>query len=107
MGFISFGSKIKNRRFDYVPRYYDPEKEEREARIKQYTKEYSESDTELAQSRIRASFRKKYRVKEDAYMSKSKKRSNRILMMVLVLLLIVCYIFLTEHLPRIVEFLEK
>lgn len=106
MGFINFGNRIKHRKFEYVPRYYDQEKEERDARIRQYTSGNSDSDTELAKSRIKAGFRQKYRAEEDAYSSRSKKKSNRILMMVMVLLLVVCYIFLTEHLPRIVAYLD-
>ena len=61
MGFLSWGSSIKARRFDYIPRYYDPQKEERELRIKKMRQDEDGVDTELSQSRIRAGFRQKYR----------------------------------------------
>jgi len=100
MGFINFGNRIKHRSFDYIPRYYDAEKEERERLVRMYGAD-SDSATKRAQDRIKSGFRSKYRAKEDAYSNKAKKRSNRILLYVMILMLIVCYIFLTEYLPGI------
>ena len=99
MGFLNFGKRIKNRSFDYIPRYYDQEKEELEKRLKRYKS--SEGDTELTKERIRGGFRRKYQAKDD-YSSRSQKRSNRILLITLTVLIILTYIFLTEYLPKIV-----
>ena len=99
MGFLNFGKRIKNRKFEYIPRHYDQEKEELEERLKRYKP--SAGDPELTKERIRGGFRRKYRTK-DEYTSKSQKRSNRILFATLVVLLFLTYIFLTEYLPRII-----
>ncbi len=99
MGILNFGKRIKNRKFDYVPRHYDQEREELEDRLKRY--KIRDGDPQLIKERIKGSFRKKYRTK-DEYSSRSQKRSNRILLVTLVVLLILSYIFLTEYLPRII-----
>lgn len=99
MGFLNFGKRIKNRSFDYVPRFYDQDKEELEKRLKRYKPQ--EGDMELTKERIRGGFRRKYQVKDD-YTSKSQRRSNRILMITLVVLILITYVFLTEYLPRII-----
>lgn len=99
MAFLNFGKRIKNRKFEYVPRHYDQEKEELEKRLGRYKS--AEGDPELTKERIRGSFRKKYRF-EDDYTSKSQKRSNRILFGTLVVLLLITYVFLTEYLPKII-----
>ncbi|MEL6122877.1 MAG: hypothetical protein AAFQ02_06880 [Bacteroidota bacterium] len=102
MGFINFGNRIKHRKFDYIPRYYDPEKEDLDRRVKAYTSDNARN-TRLAQDRIKAGFRKKYRAGEDSYASSAKRKSNRILILVMMGLLVVTYIFLVEYLPAIAE----
>ena len=99
MRLLNFGKRIRNRKFDYIPRHYDKEKEELEQRLGRYKS--SQGDPEVTKERIRGSFRKKHRVK-DEYTSRSQKRSNRILMITLVILLVITYIFLTEYLPKII-----
>jgi len=103
MGFLNFGKRIKNRSFDYIPRHYDPQKEELEERLKRY--QTDASSPELTKERIRGSFRRNYRVK-DEYTSRTQKRSNRILLGTLLILLLISYIFLTEYLPQIVASFE-
>ena len=104
MAFLKFGKRIKNRSFDYVPRFYDQEKEELEKRLSRYRKP-DDDNTELTKERIRGSFRKTYRVK-DEYTSKTQKRSNYILLGTLVLLIFFTYIFLMQYLPKILEAFE-
>ena len=99
MAFLNFGKRFKNRSFEFIPRYYDQEKQELEKRLRRYKS--SDGDTELAKERIKGGFRKKYRVKDD-YTSASQKRSNRILFATLIVLVIITYIFLTEYLPKII-----
>ena len=99
MGFINFGKSIKNRTFDYIPRFYDPDKEALEHRLKMYKKEADVSD--LAKERIRGGFRRKYGVSND-YTKKSKKRSNMILLTTLIGLILMTLFFITEYLPKII-----
>lgn len=103
MGFLNFGSRIKNRSFDYIPRHYDPEKEKIQQRVQRY--DSSEHDPELAKARIRGGFRKNYRA-TDQYSTKTKQRSNKILFGTIIMLLLLTYLFLSEHLPNIVKSFE-
>ena len=103
MGFLSFGKKIKNRKFDYIPRYYDPEKEQFEQRMKLYKRQGNDAD--LAKEKIRGSFRRSYRVGGN-YTNEASKRSNRILLMTIVFLLLLTFYFISEYLPRIIATLE-
>lgn len=84
MAMIKWGSNIKARKFDYVPRYYDPEKEEHEQRMKLYRKDYDSADPELAQARIRAGFRQKYRPQ-----SNHKSQLNRLVRLLVILLILI------------------
>ena len=102
MGFINFGNRFKHRTFDYIPRYYDAEKEERERLVRMYANS-ADGDTLRAQDRIKSGFRAKYRATEDGYTNKSRKRSNKILLYVMIIMVIVCYIFLDQYLPAIAE----
>ncbi len=103
MIFFKMGKNIKHRKFDYIPRFYDEQKEELEKRLKRY--DTTISDPELAKERIKGGFRKKYRAK-DNYSSKTQKRSNMILMATVVILLLLTTIFLVEYLPRIIASFE-
>ncbi len=104
MGFLKMGNRFKNRKFDYIPRYYDQDKEELERRIKRYN-QTSYDDTELAKQRIRGGFKKKMRA-QDGYSSKSQKRSNRILLVTIIGLIILTVKILVDYLPRIIASLE-
>ena len=99
MGFINFGKRIKNRQFDYNPRFYDPDKEALESRLKMYKAEAESS--ELAKERIRGGFRRKYGTKND-YTRAANKRSNMILLATLVSLILITIFFIMEYLPRII-----
>ena len=99
MSFIRFGKKIENRQFDYIPRFYDPDKEELEQRLKRYNA--SPGDTDLAKVRIKGGFRRAYRT-DNSYTSNSQKRSNRILMVTLIGLVALSYVFIMNYLPRII-----
>jgi len=91
MAFLKWGSNIKARKFDYVPRYYDPEKEEKELRIKRLRNEALPTDTEMAQSRIRAGFRQKYRP-QNRNIEGQKNRLIRLVAIIATLIFISYYI---------------
>jgi len=105
MGMFGLGKqRFKHRRFDYVPRHYDPEKEALQRRLARY-QNADDVDTEQTKARIRGSF-KRQKAPADAYNSKVQKRSNRILLITLIILVILTYQLLTVYLPRILESLE-
>lgn len=103
MGFINFGSRIKHRKFDYIPRYYDQAKEEREELMKRYTGKATDlSDTELAKTRIRAGFKRRYNYKSDATKNQQI-RSLAIVLMVAIML----GILILKYIPTLVSWAES
>ncbi len=92
MSFFGFNKRAKHRRFDFIPRYYDADKEELQNRLKQY--EGKELDqTELAKNRIKSGLRTKYRV-DEGYKSQQKSKSNRTLLYVIVTLVLITFLIL-------------
>ena len=109
MGFLSFGKRPKHRSFGYIPRYYDPEKEELDRRFKHYRKpdgNVGVDDTELSKERIRGSFRRNSRASSEA-IKIAKRRSNMRLLMIIATLLLITYYFINNYLPKIVEAIES
>lgn len=103
MGLFQFGKKIKHRQFDYIPRHYDPDKEELQRRLSRYNQ--SSTDIDLSRERIRGGFRRKYRVSND-YSQATRNRSNRILLFTIVALLLITFYFINEYLPLIIASFE-
>jgi len=109
MGFLSFGKRPKHRSFDYIPRYYDPEKEEMQQRLKRYKQTESQAnvgDAELAKQRIRGGFRRNSRASSEATKI-ANRRSNLRLLMIIAILLLVTFYFINNYLPKIVAAIES
>lgn len=108
MGLFSFGKRPNHRRFDYIPRYYDPAKEELEERLNKYKsgdQKLKAGGTELMKSRIRGGFRRNYRTGGQDYKAATKKSNMRLLMIMGLLLLLTAY-FISNYLPKIVAVFE-
>lgn len=58
MGFIFFG-QIKPKKFGYVPRFYDPAKEERKKRRAELGLDQDDLDSDDLRTRMKARWRKK------------------------------------------------
>lgn len=90
MSFLpSFFSINKPKSFNYIPRYWDPEKEEREARIRQIEREMGLHEGEAYVPTIRKGqmstyYRRKKRLRERA--------SNLRLIILIVFLLLVAWL---------------
>lgn len=104
MALFRFGKTVKHQRFNYIPRYYDPEKEERDARIKA-ARGMAGDDADAMKARIAKGFRDRNRSSHKSQRSTTK-RSNLILIFTLVLLLYITYILLTRYMPVIERALE-
>lgn len=104
MSFFQFGKKIQHRSFDYIPRFYDPDKEELENRVNRYNR--SATNTEISKERIRGGLRRKYRVSNE-YSQAVRNRSNKILLFTIVILLLITFFFISEYLPRIIASFEQ
>ncbi|MDG2448380.1 MAG: hypothetical protein P8M34_02035 [Saprospiraceae bacterium] len=104
MSFFKMGSRFKHRSFDYIPRFYDPAKEELEERLNSYNKKVNA--TEIAKNRIRHGFRKGG-VDTRKYSQRVRKRSNFRLLGIIVFLVLVTLLILYKYLPQIVAAIEK
>lgn len=96
---FGFGSRVKPRKFDYLPRFYDEQKEELENRLKKF--EGNESDQ--VKDRIRSGLRQRY-LNDPEYRSKTVKKSNfRLIYVILILILITYLIMRSNSFLRFVE----
>ena len=103
MGLFQFGKRIKHRQFEYIPRHYDPDKEELQRRLSRYNR--NAEDVDLSKERIRGGLRRKYRVSNE-YSQTIRNRSNKILLFTIAGLLLVTFYFINEYLPRIIASFE-
>ena len=96
-----FGKRPKHRKFDYLPRYYDPEKEALQETINQYKGNLSEADK--VKSRISSGLRQKY-IGDDTYRRSTIKKSNlKVLYIVIILSFITYMIIKSERILKMVE----
>lgn len=96
-----FFKKQKHQRFEYKPRYWDPNKEDLENRI-DVAKGVANSDPEAVKRRISNSLRRNYRSGAKSKRS-SEKRSMIMLLGIIVALVFISYYLLTVYLPLIEE----
>lgn len=107
MSFFSLNNRFKHRNFDYVPRFYDADKEEREARKAKYS-DADKDNPELLKTRIKGGFSKPMgrSYQSDAY-RKAVRKSNKVVMVVMMILVLVMLYFLVEYFPRMVETFDQ
>ncbi len=104
MAFFRFIKLPKHRQYEYTPRYWNPEKEELEERLRR-VEERKQSDKDAMKSRISSGFRKGY-TGGRSLRGKQARRSNVILLAIVVMLIFFTYFALTEYLPGLVEALD-
>lgn len=92
---------IKAKKFNYAPRYYDAEQEEREERRKERM-QATEASSEGAKKRISRGLRSG-RGRNNKLRKKAAFRSNLILIAIVVALCAFCYIFIQNYLPQFIE----
>ena len=103
MALFSFFRTPKHQRFEYKPRFYDPQKEKLEQIIKQ-AKGEGVSDTDLAKSRISSAFKR--RTKSHASTKEAMRKSNILLLAIIVILFGLTYVLLTVYLPEFINLFE-
>lgn len=104
MAFFSFFRTPKPQRFQYKPRFYDPQKE-RLKDILDKAGSDEKSSSEIAKARISSAFRER-RPEKTTYSRQMTNRSNLILVAVIIILFILTYILLTVYLPQFVQLFE-
>jgi len=102
MGFFKFLKLPKHRNFDYNPQYWDREKEEREKKLKRYYKQ-EDQDPEAVKARIADSFRKRGGVTDYNASRKQARSSNIRLIIIILVLCVASYVFITVYLPTLLK----
>ena len=101
---FGFGGKLKPRKFDFTPRYYDEAKENLKSRMDKY--EDDESSEEQVKERIRFGIRQKYNA-DSSYRAQEYKKSNLRLVYVMIVLFFVCYMILkSDKIVKLMEYLD-
>lgn len=104
MALLRFFRVPKHQRYEYKPRYWDPQKEELQERLDRINQIQGEG-TEAMKARISSGLKRGYR--GDQRLRKQRAmRSNLILIGVIVLLVLLAYAMLTIYLPGLVESIE-
>ena len=98
MGFISFNKTPKHQRFNYVPRYYDADKEDLEERVRLAKGEAGNAD--LTKSRIRSGFKRRSRAGST---NPSAKTAVRFLLIIAILVLFTYLILTSNSIVRLIE----
>ena len=109
MGLFNIFRAPKPQRYNYIPRFYDPDKEDLDNRLKQIEDRKKHTDVESVKSRLESGFMRRsggYAPDAGRMRSGSTKRSNMRLILVLAVLIVLAYYFLSVYLPDIVEALE-
>jgi hypothetical protein len=91
----------KYRKYDYQPRYYDADKEEREARRKYRSGEAS-NDPEAVKARISNSFRRGLKLRDEGSHARAGQVA-RLRLLIMLGLAIASYFFVLYFLPMLIE----
>jgi len=94
----------KHQQFQYKPMYYDPQKEELEDRLAEL-REREKNDMEGAKARIASGMRSSY-MADQAYRQQQVRRSNIILVGIVIMLIVLGYLVLNVYLPEFTKLLE-
>ncbi len=103
---FSFFKNTRPRKFDPIPRFYDPEKEYIEDKLKKVRNEETEK-----YDKIKANIRNNFRNSHTGFgVNRSGKRknynSNIRLVVILIFLILITYILLIKYLPQIENFVK-
>ena len=106
MALLRFFKTPKHQRFGYIPRHWNPEREELLERVER-AKRSGEGDTEAIKSRLKGGFRTRggYMATNNSR-ARQTARSNIILIIVIFGLIVVSYIAIEVYLPMIMKMLE-
>ena len=106
MKLFRFSKIPRHQQFSYVPRFYDPKKEQLEEAARR-VREIQEGGVEGMKDRISGSFkgRKSGRDTKEyiSQLSRQRKRSNWIILSIVVILCVVVYQFFIKTLPVMIE----
>ncbi len=104
MALFNSGRRLKPRGFEYIPRFYDPDKEEMESIIRKYrNKDSGEVSTEEMKQRIRLGLKSRVSSAPGVYRKAQRKSSVRLIVIIAFLLAIVYLLLKSETTFKIVD----
>ena len=104
MALFSFFSSPKPKQFNFKPRYYDEKKEKLQEIIDRH-KDEARIDPDAMKSRISYGIQNRGRV-DKSYESSIRSKSNRRLLIVLVVLVLLSFLLLSKFSPEIINLIE-
>jgi len=100
MSFLKFNKRPKHKRFDFIPRYYDPKKEELDTIVGAYK---DKNDTTITKERIKSGLRSRYRG-DSAYKRSQERSANIRLISIIIVLFLLAYLILqSDTIGRMME----
>ena len=105
---LGFGRSIKPRTFEYVPRFYDPVKEERKERQSKFNGDISAADNiDQMKSRIQRGMRSKYYGDPLVRRAGEKKANIRIFITILFLFFVAYLLFKSDKIASLLEVFNR
>lgn len=105
---LGFGSRIKPRTFDYVPRFYDPVKEERKERQARFNVDIdAEDNIDQVKSRIQRGLRSKYYGDPLARRVGEKQANIRVFIIIILLFFISYLLFKSDKIASLLEVFNR
>lgn len=104
MAIFSFFKTQKPKQFNFKPRFYD-ERQEKINEIIARNEDENISNPDAMKSRIKAGFKTRGSV-DRSYESNIRRKSNRTLLMTLVILVVLSFLLLSRFLPEILKLVE-
>lgn len=106
MALFKFIKTPKNQRYQYIPRFWDPKEDERKERLDYLDSLKDGNDVEAVKARLgRGSFKRGYAV-DGTYRRQQTKKSNKVLILTFIVLIVLTYLLLAVYLPEIISRLE-
>ena len=105
MAFLNFFKTPRHKKYAYQPRYWDPKKEALEERLQKFRGKDGQNDVEAVKARLSKGFRgggggMDFKVSSQMRAAEAK-RSNRMLVAVIIILVVLTYFLLQNYVPTI------
>jgi hypothetical protein len=107
---FGWGPKFKHRTFDYTPRFYDPEKEAFQERLRMLEEKYGEKtdhNAEKMKFRIRQGLRSKQHVDPGVRKQAARTAALRRMVLVGILLILVFIILQSDKIEKFLYLINK
>ncbi len=101
----SFFKQPRHQRFEYLPRHYDPDREELERKKKMYGNEKAEE--EEVKSRISSGFRSRSSYARSNAYYKQVRRASYLRLIILAVLILLIFMYIQVYLPEIMALMAE